>query len=312
MPPTRKRPRFAPSPLQANLARRILQYLKECEAAPGHRLIEKDLCARFGVSRTPVRGALTLLAEQGLVESRANRGFILREPIKDIAGEEPLRAQDDEAKRLFIAIAQARNSGDLPDVLPQQEFLRRFDARMPTVVQVLRQLAELGVVERKEGNGWSFATSMDSARAQADSYAFRRAVEPAMLMQPTFKLDRAWAERTKKAHLIFRRRKGRNTDAVEFYEINADFHEHLALFSGNRFMHNAVVRQTQLRRFLNSQWDYGEKRIQESIDEHMEILAALEAGWNDKAAALMRHHLTTSAGTTLPLSAEAATERAAP
>jgi DNA-binding GntR family transcriptional regulator len=294
-------PRFVPSRLQANLARRILQYLKEQDTAPGHHLVEKDLCDRFGVSRTPIRGALMLLAEQGMVESRANRGFVLREPVRDIAEEGPLRVKDEDAKRLFIAIAQARNSRTLPDVVPQQEFVRRFDARMPIVVQVLRQLADLGLVERKEGNGWSFAASINSAKAQADSYAFRRAVEPAMLLQPTFQLDRAWAEKTKQAHLAFRRRKWRDTDAVEFYEINADFHEHLARCSGNRYMHNAVQRQTQLRRFLNYQWEWGEKRVHESIDEHLEILAALESGWNDKAAALMLHHLNTSAGNTLPL-----------
>jgi DNA-binding GntR family transcriptional regulator len=40
--------------------------------------------------------------------------------------------------------------------------------------------------------------------------------------------------------------------------------------------------------------------VQETIDEHLEILAALEAGWNDKASALMLHHLTTSATHTAP------------
>ncbi len=303
---------FVPSRLQANLARRILQWLKEQDAAPGCHLVEKDLCERFGVSRTPIRGALTLLGEQGMVEARANRGFILREPIKDIAEEGPLRVKDEDSKRLFIAIAQARNNGTLPDVVPQQEFVRRFDARMPTVVQVLRQMAELGLAERKEGNGWSFAASIDSAKAQADSYAFRRAVEPAMLLQATFQLDHAWAEKTKEAHLAIRHRKWRDTDAVEFYEINADFHEHLARCSGNRYMLTAVQRQTQLRRFLNYQWDYGVKRVQESIDEHLEILAALEAGWNDKAAALMLHHLNTSATNILPVhQTRAAGDRAA-
>jgi len=193
--------------------------------------------------------------------------------------------------------------------VPQQEFIRRFNIRLPIVVQVLRQMAELGLVERKEGNGWSFAASIHTQQAQAESYAFRRALEPAMLTQPSFRLDRAWAEKTKEAHLAFRRKRWRATDAVEFYEVNADFHEQLARCSNNRYMLNAVQRQIQLRRFLNYQWEYGVERVHESIDEHLEILAALEGGWNEKAAALMMHHLTTSATHTLPLDETQAARR---
>jgi DNA-binding GntR family transcriptional regulator len=259
------------------------------------------LCKRFSVSRTPVRGALKLLAAQGSVESRANRGFVLIEPVKDIPHEPEPPAEDDEAKRLFIAIAHARNTGKLPDEIAQQELVRRFKVKLPLVVKVMRQMAELGLVERKPGNGWSFGESIHTARAQAESYAFRRVIEPAMLVLPTFKLDRAWAKKSRAAHLAFRRKRWRDTDAVEFYEVNADFHEQLARCSGNWYILGAVQRQSQLRRFLNYQWDYGVERVHESIDEHLEILTALEAGWNEKAAALMLHHLTTSAGHTLPL-----------
>src|SRR3546814_6880839 len=66
------------SRLQADLALRIVRMLKEQGAGPGHHLVELDLCRQFDVSRTPVRGALRLLADQGVVESRANRGYVLQ------------------------------------------------------------------------------------------------------------------------------------------------------------------------------------------------------------------------------------------
>src|SRR6185437_297708 len=44
----------APSRLQADLAHRILARLRQENAAPGHHLVELELCAAFGVSRTPV------------------------------------------------------------------------------------------------------------------------------------------------------------------------------------------------------------------------------------------------------------------
>jgi DNA-binding GntR family transcriptional regulator len=160
---------------------------------------------------------------------------------------------------------------------------------------VLRQLRELGLVERKPGHGWAFGSAADAQRAQAESYAFRRALEPAMLLQPTFRLDRGWLEKARAAHLKFRRRPWKDSDAVDFHEVNADFHEQLARCSGNRYMLAAVRQQMQLRRFLNHQLEYDARRIGSAIDDHLEILAALEGGWNDKAAALMLHHLTISA-----------------
>jgi DNA-binding GntR family transcriptional regulator len=282
------------SPLQAELAARILRSLHEQGAGSGHHLVEQDLCRQFGVSRTPIRGALKLLADQGCVEARANRGFILLEPVKDVGNSEPLDPQDEEDKQLFIAIAKARNTGELPVEVAQQEMVRMFDAKLPTVLRVLRQMSELGLVERKPGNGWSFMASIDSSRTRSESYAFRRAIEPAVLLQPTFQLDREWAQESRARHLEFRRKPWRDTLAVKFYEVNSDFHEQLARFSGNRYMLSAVQRQIQLRTFMNYQWVYGVERVQASIDEHLAILTALEANRNQDAAVLMEGHLLAS------------------
>src|SRR3546814_4881485 len=89
--------------------------LKEQGAGPGHHLVELDLCRQFDVSRTPVRGALRLLADQGVVESRANRGYVLRDTVKSLPDLDLANPEEEEDKRLFIAIAEARNSGSLPD-----------------------------------------------------------------------------------------------------------------------------------------------------------------------------------------------------
>ena len=49
-------------------------------AAPGARLDEAGLAARFGVSRTPVREALQGLAADGLVTLRPRRGAVVAAP----------------------------------------------------------------------------------------------------------------------------------------------------------------------------------------------------------------------------------------
>ena len=279
------------SRLQSELAQRILKSLREQSAQPGHHLVELDLCQAFGVSRTPIRGALQLLAADGLVTSRAGRGFVLAKFPGPAIKEEDIDEEDDQ--RLFDALARARGAGKLADMFTQQEIVRRFHARLGTVMDVLRRLKALGLIERKSGHGWAFAG--DSARLLNESYAFRRALEPQMLLQPGFKLDRAWAEKARNQHQKLRKKPWRAGDGTSFHAVNADFHEQLALCSGNRTMLHAIQNQNQLRHFLIGQLDYPMEQVHSAIDDHLEILAALEAGYADKAAALMLHHLTQSA-----------------
>lgn len=48
------------------------------ELAPGSRLLEVNLAEELGISRTPVRDALSRLAEEGLLERGRRGGFIVR------------------------------------------------------------------------------------------------------------------------------------------------------------------------------------------------------------------------------------------
>ena len=56
----------------------LRQLLFEGEMTPGERLVELALVERLGVSRTPLRLALTTLEHEGLVESLPGGGFAVR------------------------------------------------------------------------------------------------------------------------------------------------------------------------------------------------------------------------------------------
>lgn len=60
--------------LTEETADRLRRLIIEEHLAPGTRLREKELSELFGVSRTPLREALKLLAVEGLVEILPNRG----------------------------------------------------------------------------------------------------------------------------------------------------------------------------------------------------------------------------------------------
>jgi DNA-binding GntR family transcriptional regulator len=46
---------------------------------PDHRLTEEELCKTFGVSRSPVREALRVLASDGFVKKLPNRGYAVKQ-----------------------------------------------------------------------------------------------------------------------------------------------------------------------------------------------------------------------------------------
>ncbi|MEM6305212.1 MAG: GntR family transcriptional regulator [Pseudomonadota bacterium] len=60
--------------LHEELVERLRDLIVEDTLKPGTKVPEKELCAAFGVSRTPLREALKVLASEGLVELLANRG----------------------------------------------------------------------------------------------------------------------------------------------------------------------------------------------------------------------------------------------
>jgi DNA-binding GntR family transcriptional regulator len=56
---------------------KIKHDIMTCKLAPGEPLSENQFLERFGVSKTPIREALTSLVQDGLVEYTPNRGFMV-------------------------------------------------------------------------------------------------------------------------------------------------------------------------------------------------------------------------------------------
>ena len=73
----------APGPagsLHDDVLARLRDHIVEARIAEGERVPERQLCALFGVSRTPLREALKVLAAEGLVELLPNRGARVPKP----------------------------------------------------------------------------------------------------------------------------------------------------------------------------------------------------------------------------------------
>ena len=69
------------NPGAGSLARRAYEALKQdiltCALEPGAQIFEGELATRYGMSKTPVREALNLLGQEGLVQVLPRRGYLV-------------------------------------------------------------------------------------------------------------------------------------------------------------------------------------------------------------------------------------------
>ena len=282
-----------PSNLHTALAKRILACAAEKQWSAGFHLREAEIARAFEVSRTPVRAALGLLAEQGAVEARVNQGFFLARDGKDLeAAERSLPSARDED--IIHAILRDREAGRLPENLIETDLLQIYQIGRSALSKVLLRLAEDGLIKRRRGHGWSFVPSLASPEAREESYRFRMMIECMGLCEPSFRVSKPAFARSRAAHDAFIADLDHTPSAERFFEINAGFHAMLAACSGNRFVVQAMEAQNSLRR-LTEYADYGgldREALLRSCREHLAILDALEQGDTNWAATLMRQHLT--------------------
>jgi DNA-binding GntR family transcriptional regulator len=122
-------PAAAPAP-RVELVDLIAHDIREGVYHPRERLIEVELCARYGTSRNAVRAALIELTALGLVEREANRGARVRPVSVDeaiestevrlslqamCAGRAAVRANDDDRSELAGLLDELRNAVEVGD-----------------------------------------------------------------------------------------------------------------------------------------------------------------------------------------------------
>lgn len=126
-----------PSPVEirpnisGTLANKLRDMIARGDLEPGERINEVHLAASLGVSRTPLREALTALAGEGALYTIPRRGFFVRELSRtELEGIYPLRAiLDPEALRL-AGIPDDRNLAQLEALNERLARAKKVTARL--------------------------------------------------------------------------------------------------------------------------------------------------------------------------------------
>lgn len=281
------------SRFHADLARGVLELIREHGFPVGSQLKEQWLSRELGVSRSPVRAALRLLASRGIVRSIPNQGSFLAVSPEHI-GERATEIPQTEEEKLYQSVTRDRFEQKIDLRINVTDLVRRYGTTRSMIGRVLARLADEGLVERESGRRWSFVPSLDEPAIYDDSYRYRLLIEPAAILGATFRADAAQLARLRGIHEELLDGAIYSVPPRRVVEADADFHQTIAAFSGNRFIAQAVQQQTRLRRFMEYQYGDERERMAQSCREHMAIIHALEAGDRHMAADLMRVHIAVS------------------
>lgn len=278
------------SPLQAELAQQIIRLIGEQGLQPGAPLQEVALAREFGVSRSPVRKALSLLAAQGITTAVPRRGFVVAKPMTDEA-EPPGQVFKSAQELLYSAILDDRSNGRIPAEVSETELSQRYGATRGTIRKILMRLAADGLAQRQRGHGWQFTEGLDTPEVISESYEFRIGIECAALRSAKFRFDPAQMDQLRRMHgrIIEQGSAERQT----WFRTNALFHELVVGWSNNRFFQGAIRQQNNLRQMTEyAAFDViSSARIRQSCEEHLRLLDAIESDDMRLAEALMRAHL---------------------
>jgi DNA-binding GntR family transcriptional regulator len=273
------------------LANQILDVIRDARLERGHHLREQQLADLVGVSRTPIRSALDLLAERGIVETRKNHGFFLRKPFDSLHRIE-IEVPTTIEEELYAKLVRDRLDNRIANSITPSEIARRYKVERVALTRTLSRMAEDGLVARNQGHGWSFLPTLDSVVSLRASYEYRLTLEPASFLLPSFKRDQAAIERMRLQHLYLVAHPDIATvSAKQLFDTDAAFHEMFAEASGNTFFAQAIQVQNRLRRLLEFGSYVDSRRVKEWCREHLAIIEAVAAGDLAQAASRMRAHL---------------------
>lgn len=281
------------SPLARSIASQLSHLITVSEIAAGSQLRTQPLADKFGVSRSPIREALQLLVDQGLIEQKENRGFFVRETPASIVVE-PV---SDEPKPFEVDNDYQRLAEDwLVDRIPAEVtegMLRdRYNVSKAQLSDMLLRAVREGWAERKQGYGWRFLPVAKTPEAFEQIYRFRMLIEPAAMLEPGFMLDRAIINEQRRIQNRMLETDIARLPAERLLHNGALFHEEVIKMSHNPFFHLSLVRINQMRRLLEYRSRVDRSRLVGQCQEHLAILDLLERGEIVEASYSMRRHLS--------------------
>jgi DNA-binding GntR family transcriptional regulator len=137
------------SPLALRIANDIIARIGMGEFGSGSHLATEALAKRFEVSRSPVREALAILCDQGVIENRRNRGFFVLPSAGRRPGETGLEPAGQRESDPYYELAEDWLKDRIGADQTEQAIRDRYCLKRWQALEVLSGAAREGWAERK-------------------------------------------------------------------------------------------------------------------------------------------------------------------
>lgn len=227
----------------------------------------------------------------------------MKAPLKIVALSEPIgrMSVSEQVVQRLLALVKDGHLGPGDKLPPERDLADQLAVSRPTVREALRALSILGVLEIRHGGGvyvsslaaeellapLDFFVSLN-AQNMAELFGARIHFEP---MLAGLAAERLTAEALDRLAALVAAQVADPGDAELFHDTDVEFHKTILEASGNDFL-------SRFGRLLQVLGDQGRKAFQrrqsvraQSIEDHREILAALQARDPVAAQKAMRQHM---------------------
>ena len=257
--------------LQYDLLLSLIDKLRANKIKKGSILNESIIAEYFHVSRTPLRKVLEYLSRENICEKIPNKGFILLIDSEDIESFEAYNTQKSNQELLYLKLLMDIFLNKIGPSFSENEIQKRYSVTKNEARSTLKLMENDEICSRSPGYKWQLNGVFNTLERHSESYRCRIVFEPAGLLEPTWNLKREKLEACRDKH-IKAISHPESIDAIQLYNLSAEFHELLAECSGNRFFLNNMQKHNRLRKAADLISMYFKSSVRRSCQRRLDIL----------------------------------------
>ncbi|WP_245292799.1 GntR family transcriptional regulator [Pararhizobium arenae] len=292
--------------LTERLSRSLKTAIMDGAITPGTLLTEVPLARLVGSSRVPVRSALQLLLDEGLIHRAGARGYvvgaagvdIIRVPLEQSLGSlsilhEPRINFAWQALYDDVEAQVVHRSFFGRTRINEHELARHYDVGRTVARDVLSRLETLGMLEKDEASRWS-VVPLDERRIR-ELYEIREHLEPVAIAGAIGAVSDAELDGMTARHADGLARYP-DISAAEMYDLEVDLHVRCVERSQNRELAQ-ILQRTHCVLTL-SKHTVGTKVAklprEALFEEHMAVFSAMRCRDSSAVQAAVRDHIRNS------------------
>jgi DNA-binding GntR family transcriptional regulator len=301
----RERTASGPTPRLYQRAFDILAHqIGEGTLPAGTRLQESGVAQQFGISRAPARRALAELAESGLLEKPAGRGYLVRRAPAGKPQLAPPTSLPTAGARLLPLPTWESIYGEVENEiiariavaswrLNEAELARCYGVSRTVTRDVVGRLQQRGLLRKDDSARW-YAPALTPDHV-GELYELRWLLEPVALTKAAPRVPAGFLARLR-GHLDDAMAHAHSIGGATLDALEEELHVALLGHCGNHTLMQAISLHQSLlvaHRFLY-RWTPRLFATEPFLPEHREIVERLEQGKVKAAAKALEHHLRVS------------------